>query len=233
MKNVLMLIAAVCVLTLQSSAQAQQQGVQQKVTMIREAVAQNQAALKHYTWTEQTNVLLKGEVKKTMYYQCQYGPDGTVQKTETGSSPAAAKQRGRLREHVVEKKTDELKEYMQQAGALVKEYVPPNPEQMKASFQSGNASLSEAGGPGAVQLDFKNYVKPGDSLALTFGTATKALSQINVNTYMNSPSDAVTLQVNFQTLPGGPNYVARTVLDAPAKNIQVQTTSSNFQRMGQ
>jgi hypothetical protein len=232
MKTIVMLTMAICLPSLQLPAQAQQQELQQKLAMIKEGVAQNQAALRHYTWTEQTNVLLKGEVKKTVYYQCEYGPDGTVQKMQTGSSPAAAKQRGRLREHVVEKKTDELKEYMQQAGALVKQYVPPNPEQMKASFQSGNASLAEAG-PGAVQLDFKNYVKPGDSLALRFGTATKSLSQIKVKTYMSGPSDAVTLQVNFQTLPGGPNYVAQTVLDAPAKNIQVQTTSSNFQRIGQ
>jgi hypothetical protein len=227
-----MLSGAVCLLTLQPCAQAQQQEVQQKLATIKEAIAQNQAALRHYTWTEQTNLLLKGEVKKTTYYQCQYGPDGSVQKMETGASPAAAQQHGRLRQHVVEKKTDELKEYMQQAGALVKQYVPPNPEQMKASLQSGNASLSEAG-PGAVQLNFKNYVKTGDSLVLTFNAATKSLSQVNVNTYMNSPSDAVTLQVNFQTLPGGPNYVAQTVLNAPAKNIEVQTTSSNFQRMGQ
>ena len=126
-----------------------------------------------------------------------------------------------LRGRVVEKKKDELKSYMEQAGALVKAYVPSNPEQMKAAFQAGNASLGQAG-PGALQLQFKNYVKPGDSFLLTFNTATKALTQISVNTYMDGPSDAV---------PGGPHYVAQTVLNAPTKNIQVQTTSPNYRRM--
>jgi hypothetical protein len=229
MKTILMLSTAVCALIFQPHAVAQQ-AVEQKLAIVKESVAQNQAALRQYTWTEQTNVILKGETKKTTYYQCRYAPDGTVQKTETGSSPAPSQQRGRVRQHVVEKKTDELKDYMQQAGALVKQYLPPDPQQMKA--ESGNASLSQTG-EGDIGLEFKNYVKPGDSLVLTFNTAAKALSRINVNTYMSDQKDAVTLQVNFQTLPGGPNYVAQTLLNAPAKSIQVQTMSSNYQRMGQ
>jgi hypothetical protein len=132
----------------------------------------------------------------------------------------------------VEKKKGGLKDYMQQAGALIKQYVPPDPQQMKEDFQSGNASLSHTGAD-EIGLDFKNYVKPGDSLVLTFNTAAKALTHINVNTYMNDQKDAVTLQITFETLPGGPNYVSQTLLSAPAKSIQVQTTSSNYQRLGQ
>ncbi len=144
MKTTLMLSTAVCALIFQTDAVAQQD-LQQKLTIVKNSVAQNQAALHQYTWTEQTNILLKGEIKKTSYYQCRYGPDGTVEKTETGSSPAPSQQRGRVRQQVVEKKVGELKEYMQQAGALVKQYVPPDPQQMKADFQSGNASLSKTG----------------------------------------------------------------------------------------
>jgi hypothetical protein len=59
-------------LTLQPQARAQQE-LQEKLANVKEAVAKNQAALRQYAWTEQTNVLLKGEVKKTTYYQCQYG----------------------------------------------------------------------------------------------------------------------------------------------------------------
>lgn len=225
--------AAVCAFNFQATVNVQQdqQQVQQKLTMVKQGVADNQAALRQYTWIEQTNVLLKGEIKKTTYYRCQYDPDGTVQKMDTGAFPPPSQPRGRVRQHVIEKKTDELESYMQQAGALVKKYVPPNPEQMKANFEAGNTSLGQ-GGPGTVQLQFRNYVKPEDSLTLTFVPAQKALAQINVNTYMDNQKNTVTLQVTFQKLPEGPNYAAQTVLNAPAKNIQVQTISSNFQRIG-
>ena len=230
MKTILALSTAVIALALQPCAQPQSPAIQEKLASVKQAIAQNQAALRQYTWTEQTNVSLKGEVKKSTTYQCHYGPDGSVQKVETSSSPsAAAPQGGRLRQHVVEKKKDELKEYMEQAGALIKQYVPPDPQRMKAD--SNNVSLNRGGG-GGLDLEFKNYVKPGDLLSLTFDPAAKALSNINVNTYMDSPSDAVTLQVNFQTLPSGVHCVSQTILNAPAKNIQVQTTSSNYQKMG-
>src|SRR5437868_15487821 len=86
MKTTLMLSAVVCALGFQPQAGAQDE-LQQKVATVRQAVAQNQAALRQYTWAEQTNILLKGEVKKTTDYPCQYGPDGTVQKMATAGSP--------------------------------------------------------------------------------------------------------------------------------------------------
>ena len=150
--------------------------------MVKEGVAKNQAALRQYAWIEQTNVLRKGEAKKTTYYQCQYGSDGTVQKVPTGGSPPPGQPRG-IRGRVIERKTEELESYMQRAVALVKQYVPPNPEEMEADFQAGNASLGR-GGPGTVQLQFRNYVKSGDSVVFTFDTAARALTHINVNTYM-------------------------------------------------
>jgi hypothetical protein len=229
MTKIVILVATVFALTMQPQASAQQ-ALQEKFAMVKQGVAQNQAALRQYVWTEETNILLNGEVKKTTYNRCQYGPDGAVQKTLINSSSPPAEKRG-VRGRVVERKKEELGDYMQQASALVKQYVPPNPEQMESAFRAGGASLGQPG-PGTLQLQFKNYVKPGDSLVFTFNTAAKALIRIEVNTYMSDQKDAVKLQVNFQTLPGGPNYVAQTVLDAPAKKIQVQTTSSSYQRLG-
>ena len=222
-------IAAIA-LILQTPAWAQSP-VQEKVAMVKAAVAQNKAALTRYIWTEQTNVMLNGEVKKTTNYQCMYGPDGSVQKTATGGTPPPAPKRG-LRGKIVENKTEDLSDYMQRAATLVKQYVPPNPEQIQGAFQQGNVTIG-TDGPEVLQLQFTNYVKPGDSMVFYFNKQAKALSQITVNSYMNDQTDAVSLQVNFQTIPGGPNYVAQTTLNAPAKKITVVTTSTNYQRMAQ
>ena len=55
--------------------------MQEKVAALKQALAANQAALKPYTWTESTEISLKGEVKKRQQKLCRYGPDGKVQKT--------------------------------------------------------------------------------------------------------------------------------------------------------
>jgi len=45
---------------------------------------QNKMALKQYTWVETQQMLLKGDVKSTQLFQCQYGPDGRSRKLPSG-----------------------------------------------------------------------------------------------------------------------------------------------------
>jgi len=71
-------------------------------------------------------------VKSTKIEQCRYGPDGKVQKTPLSAPPEQKEMRG-LKKRVVEKKTDEMKDYMERVGALIQRYVPPQPELIKAN----------------------------------------------------------------------------------------------------
>jgi len=43
----------------------------------------------------------------------------------------------------------------------------------------------------------------------------------------------MTLAVTFASLPDGTNYVQQSVLDATAKKIQVNTTNSDYKKLGQ
>ena len=54
----------------QPDAAAKQQMIQEKVAALKESLAQNQAALKQYSWTESTEISLKGEVKKREQKEC-------------------------------------------------------------------------------------------------------------------------------------------------------------------
>ncbi len=214
-----------------ATPQAGSTAKQEKIAQIRESVAQNQAALRQYTWTENTQISLKGEVKKQEMNQCQYGPDGKVQKTLISSSPSQQPSGRRLKQHVIEKKTDELKDYMQSVSALIHQYVPPDPQKIKAAAAAGNVSVSPEAG--LLSLVIKNYVQPQDSVTLGFNTAAKKIGTYSVQSYLGQEKDAVTLNVTFATLPDGTNYPAQTVLDATAKQIQVTTTSSNYRKLGQ
>ena len=68
-------------------------------------------------------------------------------------------------------------------------------------------------------------------MTLSFDTATKKVSSLKVNTYLDDPKDVVTLAVQMASLPDGTNYVQQSVLDATAKQLQVTTTNSNYQRI--
>src|ERR1700674_3037136 len=149
--------------------------------------------------------IFKGETKSTKQSQCQYGPDGKVQKTPLGASqPPPQKQRG-VKGKIIEKKTDEMKDYMVRVASLIKRYVPPEGSQMQDSFQAGKAAIQPTGGE-LVTLVFGDYAKPGDSVKLTFDTASKKIRGYEVNTYLDAPADVVTLKVIFANFPDGTNY---------------------------
>lgn len=230
------LVGLALLVALSATAPAQAGGganpeLQQKLMALKQASAQNKRKLHQYQWVETTQITLKGEQKPEQVYQCSYGPNGQVQKVPLGAPPQANQQRGGLRGRIVEKKTDEMKAYMQQVQSLLSLYVPPNPQLMQQAFQKKNVSMDKTMGTNLVQLVFKNYAKEGDRMTIAFDTSTHKISTINVNTFMDGPSDAVTLSVQMASLPDGTNYAQRTVLNATAKQIQVSTTSSNYAKL--
>ena len=222
---------AAAALALAMGAPAGAQSLQEKLAAAKQNAAQNQQALRSYGWIEKVELSLKGEVKNTAVNSCRYGADGKVQKTAVVEPPPPEKKRG-LRGKAIAKKTGEMKAELEEATALVHQYVPPDPGMMQVVMNAGTASLAQAG-PGVLVLKFPGYVKPGDSLGLTFDSTVKALRQIDVATYLDTPESPVTLHVVLQALPDGPRYPGSVVLGMPARQIEVRITNSNYQKLAQ
>jgi hypothetical protein len=207
------------------------QDLQQMLAAAKQSAAANQKALRSYSWMEKTEISLKGEVKSTKVDMCKYGPDGKVQKTPVVEPPPPQKQRG-LKGKIVAKKTGEMKEEMEAAVALIQQYVPPSPDLMQVVMNAGAASLAQAG-PGFAALKFPGYVKKGDALTLTFESAVKTLHQIEVNTWLDEPENAVNLKVTMQAVPDGTSYPGSIVFSLPKSHIEVKVTKSNYQKLAQ
>ena len=156
--------------------------------------------------------------------------NGQQQKTEISDQKAQQGGReGRVKEHVIEKKKEEYQEYGQQIGALAKQYTTPNPQLLMQAKQAGNISLEP--GDGTVSLVIKNYVKQGDSMTFTLDPQSKQLQNVRVSSYLNDPSDAVTISAEFAQLPDGTNHVASTLINGVSKQLTVNEQNSNYQKM--
>ena len=230
--SLLLTAAALLPIAMATSQAAAQAGgdLQQKLAAVKQSAAENQQKLHQYQWTETTQLNLKGENRPPTQSMCQYGPDGKVQKTSM-SAPPPPPSGGRLKQRVIEKKKEEMTDYMGQVKTLLAKYVPPDPQRMQQAFQEGKVSLTPAG-TGAADIVFKDYALPGDQMTISFNAAAKKISAVNVKTYMDDPKDAVTLAVQFASLPDGTNHVQQSVLNATAKQLQVTTTNSNYQPVG-
>ena len=213
------------------SANAQNPDLQQRVTEVKESSAKNKQALASYTWNELVTISLKGEEKKQQHFQVRLGPDLTPQKTSL-DPPAEPPSGGRLKKHVVAKKTDEYKDYADQMKALAQQYVPPDGTLLQQAFAQGNILMGPAaGGPNQLQLVIHNYLKPGDSMTLVFDKTQKALLGVQIASYMDDPKDAMNLTVQFSRLPDGTNHISSLVIDGVSKQMNIAIQNSNYQHV--
>jgi hypothetical protein len=179
-------------------------------------------------------ITLKGEEKGRTQKRVYYGADGQLTKLPIGDAPAAAPapagrggRGGRLKAKIVENKKDEMKDYMEQAVALVHRYVPPKPEDIQRAKEAGKVKAGPSG-PGRARLEFADYLKPGDLLAVDVDAAANRLEAVTVASYLEKPDDKVALDVQFGALADGTSYTAQTTLDAAAKKIRVVIQNSGY-----
>jgi hypothetical protein len=215
-----------------SPAKAQSPELQERVAELKESMAKNKMSLAQYTWVEQVNISLKGELKKQEHFQVRFGPDGKPQKTSL-DPPAEPPSGGRLKKHIVEKKKEEYKEYAEQMKALAQQYVPPDKEMIQQAYAQGNISIIPGGGipPGEIKLVFHNYVKPQDSMTLIFDKAQKQLLSLQIASYMDDPKDSMTLTVEFSRLPDGTNHVSNVIMNGVSKQLNIATQNASYQHL--
>ena len=208
-------------------------GQSDHVAALKQSISEGTKKLAQYEWVETTVINLKGEEKGRKLNRCYYGADGKVQKTPMDQPAAQAQDGGRggrrgggrVKQQIVEKKKDEMQDYMERAAALIHSYVPPTPQQIQAVKDGGRIAVNPQS-DGRVRLELKQYLKSGDALTIDLDPATNRLLGLGVTSYLDNPDDAITLVVQMNTLPDGALYAAQTTLDAKAKNIKVVITNS-------
>ena len=213
-------------------SRAQNPEMQQKIADVKEAAAVNKQLLAQYTWVEQVTISLKGEQKKQEHFQVRLGPDGQQQKQSLDPPPAPPEHEGRLKKRIIEKKTDEYEDYANQIKALIQQYVPPDKDMIQQAYQAGNVMVGpEPGVPGQYRLVISNYIKQGDNMTLVMDRTQKNLVSVTIATYLNDPSDAVNVSVQFAPIPGGPNHVSAETINGVSKQLTIAIQNSNYQHL--
>jgi hypothetical protein len=211
------------------AAQAPPASLQDRVAAIKTAFAVSQASLRQYEWIETTVVSLNGEEKSRKQQRCYYGADGVLQKVLVDSSPPPATKPG-LRGRIIANKTAELTAYMQSAVGLVKSYLPPDPAKIQAVKDAGKAAIQVLDPGKRAQVNLHDYQKPGDNLAIVINLANNVVAGVGVSSYLDSPSDVVTLDAKMAQLNDGTIYTADITLNGAAKNLTVAVQNAGYRK---
>ena len=215
----------------QICAQAVDPNLMREVAAVRQEMARSNLALRQYTWTEHTEVLVKGSVKSSTAFTCRYDESGQLIRNPIGEPKDRELSKAVSRRPMVRKKS-EMQDYMERAVTLIQNYVPVKPDQIQYLLQTGEASLGPSEG-GKSELRFTHYFQAGDVLVFTYDSATKALLRASIKANLANPKDPVTLEAAFATLPEGVTHLSSATLTAKAKKIQVNRRNVMYQKPGE
>lgn len=213
-------------------AQSLQQPVitqQQKLQEMQQAMAMNEQQLHGYQWIETTTLTIDGKPRSPQQSLCRYGPDGTVHKTPLQPQEAPRVSGGPLRKHIAEKKIEEFQEKVAQIHALTAMYLPLSNSKLGQALHVKRVDLERDPTSGGAII-VNDYAKPGDQLRLTLNVSTMHILRIGVTSYFGQPSEALTVDVQFSSLPDGTAYPSITRINSPSKKVSITTVSSNFSK---
>jgi hypothetical protein len=128
---------------------------------------------------------------------------------------------------VVENTKEDASDSAQDAVALVKQYVPPDPSRIEAAKDSGRLSVTPPDAKGLVMVVIKDYLKAGDSLTIEVNAAKDVISSLSVATFTDSARDAVAMKVSWGSFPDGTIH-----LDVAAQNLAVAIENTGFEKIG-
>jgi hypothetical protein len=205
-----------------------------QIAAIKQSMAESQQLLRQYEWIETTAISVKGKEKSRQQNRCYYGADGALQKVpatgEAGKDGKPGRVAGRVVGKIKSNKKEDMAEYLEQAAALMKSYLPPDPAKLQASKQAGKMSVDVLEPGKRVRVNFADYAKPGDKLGLELDVADNRLLGLAVASYMDDAKDAVQLDGKFALLDNGATYPKQFTLNAPAKNITVTVENSGYRK---
>ena len=201
-----------------AAAQTDMTSVVAKVSAARQENAQK---TRNYSWTQRTEVKVKGEVKSVKTEIVRYTVDGELQKTPIDETSAKAPKG--VRGKVAKKKISGMKDWMADLGELLKGYSLPTAGNLLDFLNKATVSADGAG----RKLDATDVVQAGDRMSVWIGADHKM-----VKTEVSTQHDGsdVKLMTDHETTPDGLDYVARTTIVVPDKGVEMTVENFSYKR---
>jgi hypothetical protein len=189
---------------------------------------QNEQALRQYTWQSRTEIRKGGETKNVQMAVNRYDIYGTLQKTTVSSTPQQQLPTRGIRGLIAQKKKEDFKETLEGLSALARSYAELSPDAMQRFM--GTASVTPEMNPQQklFRVTGGNILQPGDSMTVWLDAVSRKQRRVEIHTTLDRKP--VRIVSDFQDLPGGPNYMARSVIDYPSAELTLITENFDYQR---
>jgi hypothetical protein len=193
-----------------------------------QAQQQNAQTLRQYTWKSRTEVRKGGETRNVQLALMRYDSYGTLQKTTISSTPQQQLPTRGIRRLIAEKKKENFMETLDSLGGLAKSYSELPPDAMQRFMATAMVTPEMSQQQKLFRITGSNVLQPGDSMTVWVDAVTRKQRRVEIQT--NLERKPVRIVSDFQDLPNGPTYSARSVVDYPSEELTLITESFDYER---
>ncbi|MEW6209607.1 MAG: hypothetical protein AB1631_14665 [Acidobacteriota bacterium] len=187
---------------------------------------QNADALRKYTWKSRTEIQKGGETRSVELTLMRYDIDGTLQKTILSSTPQKQLPTRGIRGLIAQRKKENFLETLDELGNLAKSYSELPPDVMQRFRAS--ATITPEAEQKLIRIKGSNVLQSADSMTLWVDARTHKQRKAEIRTALEGKP--VRIVSDFQDLPAGPTFMARSVVEYPGEELRVITENFDYER---
>jgi hypothetical protein len=194
---------------------------------LAQAQKQNAQALRQYTWKSRTEVRKGGETKNVQLALNRYDINGMLQKTTVSSTPQQQLPTRGIRGLIAQKKKEDFMETLEGLGALARSYAELSPDAMQRFMVTASVTPEMNPQQKLLRVSGGNILQPGDSMTVWLDAVSRKQRRVEIHTTLDRKP--VKIVSDFQDLPAGPSYMARSVVEYPSADLSLITENFDYQ----
>ena len=194
---------------------------------LAQAQKQNAQALRQYTWKSRTEIRKGGETKNVQLALNRYDINGMLQKTTVSSTPQQQLPTRGIRGLIAQKKKEDFTETLEGLGALARSYAELSPDAMQRFMVTASVTPEMNPQQKLLRVSGGNILQPGDSMTVWLDAVSRKQRRVEIHTTLDRKP--VKIVSDFQDLPAGPSYMARSVVEYPSADLSLITENFDYQ----
>jgi hypothetical protein len=193
-----------------------------------QAQQENAQRLRQYSWKSRREIRKDGETKSVQLYLVRYDVDGAQQQTPAGGTPPPQLPTRGLRGLIAKKKKENFVELLEGLGALAKAYGALPPGKMQQFMANATVAPDMNARQSLLRVEGRDVLQPGDAMSIWVDAVTRRQRRVEIQTTFDRKP--VRIVSEFQDLPDGPTYLARSVVDYPDQELTITTDNFDYTR---
>ena len=202
----------------------------ERVVALKAHLAESQSVLRQYEWLETTIFSVDRMETSCSQQRVSYNADGTIRKVPIDLPVPQNNMRGECEKGPAPKK-QEMTGYMWDAVHLVHQYIPLNPNGLQAVTEGGTLSFTITEPAIRGRLTIIDFLVKGDRVDLELDLTNNRPLSLNINSYLDSKQDPLTLTATLASLYGSATFARETVLEAKKKKLKVIIKNSEYRKI--